>query len=118
MAYSIMLWLVNPGCQTHESEALEMLKERSRYPGAQAGVNEPPVATRLVYGVFDEHREAKRALDKIAHQLEKEEPLMVEMEGGDTFLVPSERIHYVVMSQVVRPKDHDEQRQAQAFINR
>lgn len=118
MAYSVMLWLVNPNCQSHESEALEMLKKRSRYPGARGGINEPPVVTRLVYGVFDEHREAKRVLEKIAHQLEKEEPLMVEMPSGDTFVVPPGRIHYVVMSEAVQPKEEDEERKLQSFINR
>jgi hypothetical protein len=108
MAYSIMLWLVNPGSQAHEQEALSMLeKHRSLFPGARGGVNEPPAATRLVYGVYARHKDAKRALEKIAKHLEQHEPLQVGLENGTVFLIPTQRVHYAVLSKAERPKDKE-----------
>jgi hypothetical protein len=47
MAYSVMVWLVNPGEQAHEAEevAISTVK-REQAPGAATGVNMPPTFTR------------------------------------------------------------------------
>ena len=43
MAYSVMVWLVAPGEQAHQSEAMQRTTTgRSLAPGAASGVNEPP----------------------------------------------------------------------------
>ena len=55
MAYSVMVWLVDPGEQAHQREAMRRTTTgRSQAPGAASGVNEPPAFTRsspLVSGV-------------------------------------------------------------------
>jgi len=106
MAYTVMLWLVNPGPQTDEEEAREMLdKRRPQLPGAKTGVTEPPASTRLVYGVYDDKGQAEEALMNLGVQLEGNQPIRVEMNSGNVFLVPAHRVHYAVMSEVVRPMD-------------
>ncbi|GAA5534308.1 hypothetical protein [Deinococcus aluminii] len=107
MAYTIMLWLVNPGEQIHQDEALELTQgaQRAVLPGAMSGVTEPPAATRLVYGVYDTQNEAATALQVVGEQLAQGRPLMVTLRGGHVFLIPAGRVHYAVMAEVVRPKD-------------
>jgi hypothetical protein len=52
MAYSVMVWLVDPGEQAHQEGAMQRTTTgRSNAPGAASGVNEPPAFTRMVYGV-------------------------------------------------------------------
>ncbi|ABF44003.1 hypothetical protein Dgeo_2569 (plasmid) [Deinococcus geothermalis DSM 11300] len=107
MAYTIMLWLVNPGEQIHQDEAIELTQgaQRAVLPGAMSGVTEPPAATRLVYGVYDTQNEAATALQVVGEQLAQGRPLMVTLRGGHVFLIPAGRVHYAVMAEVVRPKD-------------
>jgi hypothetical protein len=105
MAFSIMLWLVNPGAQMFEQAALTLTRGDHRAPGADQGINEPPAVTRLVYGVFENFSEAKSALEKIEKRLGKNRPISIELHGGPTFLVPAARVHYAVLSEAVRPKD-------------
>ena len=62
MAYSVMIWLTDPGPQAREEEALARSEAaRETAPGAAAGVNEPPAFTRLVYGVYDDEAGAEEA---------------------------------------------------------
>jgi hypothetical protein len=43
VAYSVMVWLVDPGEQAHQREAMQRTTTgRSQAPGAASGVNEPP----------------------------------------------------------------------------
>lgn len=106
MAYTVMLWLTNPGPQTDEQEAKEMLdKRRSQLPGAKTGVTEPPASTRLVYGVYDDRGQAEEALTALGVLLSSHSPVRVEMGSGNVFLIPAHRIHYAVMSEVMRPMD-------------
>jgi hypothetical protein len=105
MAYSVMVWLVDPGEQAHEEEELARSADREMNPGAASGVNEPPAFTRLVFGVYESRQEAERALETISGNLQRKEPLRFEMHGDRTFLVPANRVHYVVCDEVDRPKD-------------
>jgi hypothetical protein len=105
MAFSIMLWLVNPGEQMFEQAALELTRGDHRAPGADQGINEPPAVTRLVYGVFENFVDAKLALEKIEKRLNKNRPISIELHGGATFLVPAARVHYAVLTEAMRPKD-------------
>ena len=42
MAYSVMVWLVEPGEQAHQEEAMQRTTTgRANGPGAASGVNEP-----------------------------------------------------------------------------
>jgi hypothetical protein len=43
MAFSVMVWLVEPGEQAHQEEAMQRTTTgRANAPGAASGVNEPP----------------------------------------------------------------------------
>jgi hypothetical protein len=42
MAYSVMVWLVDPGEQAHQQQAMQRTTTgRAQAPGAASGVNEP-----------------------------------------------------------------------------
>ena len=76
MAYSVMVWLVEPGEQAHQEEAMQRTTTgRANAPGAASGVNEPPAFTRMVYGVYESLEEAKKALSEISNTLRENEPL-------------------------------------------
>jgi hypothetical protein len=109
MAYSVMVWLVEPGEQAHQEEAMQRTTTgRANAPGAASGVNEPPAFTRMVYGVYESLEEARKALSEISNTLRENEPLQIT--SGDEpairiFLIPAYRVHYVVCDYVERPMD-------------
>lgn len=109
MAYSVMVWLVNPGEQAYEAE--EMARSsigRERAPGAATGVNMGPALTRMVYGVYESQDEAEQALGDITVTLQQNAPLRVTSSpehANRVFLIPADRVHYVVCDEVERPKD-------------
>lgn len=75
MAYSVMVWMVDPGEQAHGDEALERSEAgRNDAPGAAAGVNEPPAFTRMVYGVYETQEEAEQALGDISSPCSRTRP--------------------------------------------
>lgn len=118
MPHSVMIWLVDPGEQFHQGEALHHSADRELHPGAAAGVNEPPAFTRLVYGLFETREEADAALEEIGARLERNAPLRVSVRGNRDFLVPAHRVHYAVRDEVVRPKDQVEGRAEQGEMTR
>lgn len=107
MAYTVMLWLVNPGEQINEdgADALTHGPHRRALPGAMSGITEPPAATRLVYGVYPTQDEAAEALEALGDTLAQGRPVLVTLRGGHVFLVPPARVHYAAMAEVTRPKD-------------
>ena len=109
MAYSVMVWLVAPGEQAHQSEAMQRTTTgRSQAPGAASGVNEPPAFTRMLYGVYESLEEAKKALSEISNTLRENEPLQITsapQHANRIFLIPPYRVHYVVCDYVERPMD-------------
>ncbi len=109
MAYSVMVWLVNPGEQAHEVGAMARTTTgRSAAAGAASGVNEPPAFTRMLYGVYASLDEAKQALSEIRSNLRQNEPLEVSSgaeHANRIFLIPADRVHYVVCDEVERPMD-------------
>ena len=109
MAYSVMVWLVDPGEQAHQREAMQRTTTgRSQAPGAASGVNEPPAFTRMVYGVYESLDEAKQALSEISKGLRENEPLEITSapeHANRTFLIPAHRVHYVVCDEDERPRD-------------
>jgi hypothetical protein len=107
MAYSVMVWLVDPGKQAHQEEELARSADRVQNPGAASGVNEPPAFTRLVYGVYEDSGEAEHALGEISENLQHNRPLRLDMHGNRSFLVPANRVHYVVCDEVTRPRDRE-----------
>jgi hypothetical protein len=111
VAYSVMVWLVDPGEQAHQSEAMQRTTTgRSQAPGAASGINEPPAFTRMVYGVYESLDEAKKALSEISKKLRENEPLEI-ISGAEhanrISLIPVHRVHYVVCAEVERPMDRD-----------
>ena len=107
MAYSVMVWLVNPGPQAHEEEETELATaKRDEAPGAAIGVNIGPAFTRMRYGVYETPEEAERVLDGISNALQQNSPLRVVVSHADrVFLVPAGRVHYVVCQEVERPRN-------------
>lgn len=106
MAYSVMVWLVNPGEQTYEEDEVARASVgRDEAPGAATGVNMGPAFTRMVYGVYESQDEAEQALGDITVTLQQNAPLRMSMHGGRVFLVPANRVHYVVCDEVSRPMD-------------
>jgi hypothetical protein len=109
VAYSVMVWLVAPGEQAHQAEAMRRTTTgRLKAPGAASGVNEPPAFTRMVYGVYESLDEAKRALSEISNKLRENEPLEITSgaeHANRTFLIPAHRVHYIVCEEVERPMD-------------
>lgn len=102
MSFTVMLWLVNPGEQFHEGDAVAHSsgEARSIHPGAKSGVNEPPAFTRLVYGAFDRVEDAEEALEEIERCLTESRPLRVEMSNARVFLIPAARVHYAVIDRL------------------
>jgi hypothetical protein len=109
VAYSVMVWLVDPGEQAHQSEAMQRTTTgRSLAPGAASGVNEPPAFTRMVYGVYESLDEAKKALSEISDKLRENEPLGITSgaeHANRIVLIPAHRVHYIVCNEVERPMD-------------
>lgn len=108
MPYSVMVWLVDAGEQKNEEEMMRHAKERRVDSGTTSGVNVPPAFTRMTYGFYESRAEAERALGEISDNLRQNIPLQIERDNGKrTFLVPAQRVHYVVCDEVTRPKDRD-----------
>jgi hypothetical protein len=109
VAYSVMIWLVDPGEQAHQAKAVQRTTTgRSQAPGAASGVNEPPAFTRMVYGVYASQDEAKKVLSEISDKLRENEPLEITSgaeHANRIFLIPAYRVHYVVCEEVERPMD-------------
>jgi hypothetical protein len=109
VANSVMVWLVDPGEQAHQPEAMQRTTTgRSQAPGAASGVNEPPAFTRMLYGVYESLDEAKKALSEISNKLRENEPLEITSgaeHANRIFLIPAYRVHYVVCNEVERPRD-------------
>ena len=106
MAYSVMVWLVNPGEHPQEEdEEARASAGRENAPGAATGVNVGHALPRLVYGVYESQDDADGALAEIADNLRQNAPLRIPQHGNRVFLVPAERVHYVVCDEVTRPKD-------------
>jgi hypothetical protein len=109
MAYSVMVWLVDPGEQAHQEQAMQRTTTgRAQAPGAASGVNEPPAFTRMVYGVYEDQEEADQALGDISVTLQQNAPLRITSgaeHANRTFLIPAHRVHYVVCEYVERPMD-------------
>ena len=106
MAYSVMIWLVDPGRHAYEEdEELRSAVGRDEAPGARTGVNIGAALPRMVYGVYESQEDAENALAEISNNLQQNAPLRMRMHGNRIFLVPADRVHYVVCDEVQRPMD-------------
>jgi hypothetical protein len=106
MAYSVMVWLVDPGKHAHQDEEVEWASAgRDQAPGAATGENIGPALPRMVYGVYETEDEAEKALVEISTNLQQNTPLRISAQASRVWLIPADRVHYVVCSEVQRPKD-------------
>ena len=106
MAYSVMVWLVNPGEHPQqEEEQVRVTDGGESAPGATTGVNMGYAIPRMVYGVYESQDDAENALKEISNNLQQNAPLRLNMHGNRVFLIPAERVHYVVCDEVQRPMD-------------
>ena len=106
MAYSVMVWLVDPGkYPQQEQEEVRATAGRESAPGAATGVNIGYAIPRMVYGVYESQDDAEKALAEISNNLQQNAPLRMNMHGNRIFLVPADRVHYVVCDEVQRPMD-------------
>ncbi|MGF1471579.1 MAG: hypothetical protein ACFB50_07555 [Rubrobacteraceae bacterium] len=104
MAYSVMVWLVNPG----EYPQQELEETRAADPaasGASTGTNIGYALPRIVYGVYETQEDAEQALFKISNSLQGNEPLRIPTRDNRVWLLPAGRVHYVVCEEAERPKD-------------
>src|SRR3712207_8931118 len=69
MAYSVMVWLVNPGVHPQqEDEQVRLVDGNESAPGAASGVNMGYAIPRIVYGVYESQDEADGALSEVSSQ--------------------------------------------------
>ena len=104
MPYTVMIWLVDREHSLKPIEERENRHDASLTPGASAGVTAPPAFDRLNYGFYETEKEASRALEELASNLQRNAPVRVESDKR-TFLIPASRVHYAVCEEVIRPKD-------------
>jgi len=108
MAYSVMVWLVNPGVHPQqEEEQVRIVDGRESAPGAASGVNTGYAIPRIVYGVYESQDEANGGLSEISSHLQQNAPLRIPQHGNREFLIPAGRVHYVVCDEVERPIDRE-----------
>lgn len=106
VAYSVMVWLVYPGEHPQEDfEEMRSSEGRESASGARTGVNIGHAIPRMVYGVYESQQDADKALEEISNKLRQNAPLWLTMHGNRSFLIPAERVHYVVCDEVTRPQD-------------
>ena len=106
MAYSVMIWLVNPGSHPQQDEEEVRIADASEtVPGAHTGANIGHALPRMVYGVYESQNEAEGALKEISNNLQQNTPLRIDAHSHRLFLIPADRVHYVVCEEVTRPKD-------------
>ena len=106
MAYSVMVWLVNPGeYPQEEGEEAWASAGRDEAPGAATGANVGHALPRMRYGVYESQEEADGALQEISDNLQQNRPLRISSRASRVWLLPADRVHYVVCEEVTRPKD-------------
>jgi hypothetical protein len=106
MAYSVMVWLVDPGVHPQqEDEEVRIQDGRESAPGARSGVNTGYSIPRMVYGVYENQNDAESALKEISNNLQQNLPLRIDAQSHRVFLIPTDRVHYVVCDEVERPMD-------------
>ena len=101
-AYSIVLWLNVPGPQARQEEEAEYLSEQGEKPvHSRTHVFNAPAATRLVYGAYETHDEAKGALTDLESQLARDQAVHVgdkNDERATVYLIPAKSVYYAVLA--------------------
>ena len=100
-AYSIILWLNVPGPQARQEEETEYLGESEKSVHSRTHVFNAPAATRLVYGAYETHDEAKGALTDLESQLARDQAVHVgdkNDERATVYLIPAKSVYYAVLA--------------------
>jgi hypothetical protein len=106
MAYSVIVWLVDPGKHPQQDREETWAAEgREDAPGAATGANLGYTLPRMRYGVYESQDEAEQALDGISESLQQKRPIRITSQASRVWLIPADRVHYVVCEEVERPKD-------------
>ena len=106
MAYSVIVWLVDPGKHPQQDREEERATAgRDDAPGAHTGSNLGYTLPRMTYGVYESQQEAESALAEVSDALQQNRPLRISSQASRQWLIPADRVHYVVCEEVVRPKD-------------
>ncbi len=106
MAYSVIVWLVDPGKHPQQDREEEWASAgRDEAPGAATGANIGHALPRMRYGVYESQEEADGALEEISDSLQQNRPLQITSQASRQWLLPADRVHYVVCEEVQRPKD-------------
>lgn len=106
MAYSVIVWLVDPGKHPQQDREEDWAAEgREDAPGASTGANLGYTLPRMRYGVYESQDEAEQALDGISESLQQNRPIRISSQASRVWLIPANRVHYVVCEEVQRPKD-------------
>ena len=105
MAYSVMVWLVNPGEYPQQELEETRAADPQEAPGAATGSNMGYALPRMVYGVYESQEDAEQALYEISNTLKGNTPLRISAQANRVWLIPANRVHYVVCEEVERPGD-------------
>ena len=106
MAYSVIVWLVDPGKHPQQDREETWAAEgREDAPGAATGANLGYSLPRMRYGVYESQDEAEQALEGISESLQQNRPIRITSQATRQWLIPADRVHYVVCEEVQRPKD-------------
>ena len=106
MAYSVIVWLVDPGKHPQQDREEAWAAEgREDAPGAATGANLGYTLPRMRYGVYESQEEAEGALSEIGDSLQQNRPIRISSQARRVWLIPADRVHYVVCEEVERPKD-------------
>ncbi|MDP9454919.1 MAG: hypothetical protein M3Q60_03845 [Actinomycetota bacterium] len=106
MAYSVIVWLVDPGKHPQQDEEEERAQAgRDHAPGAHTGSTVGYSLPRMRYGVYENQQDAEGALQEISNHLQQNQPLRITSQAHRQWLIPADRVHYVVCEEVTRPKD-------------
>ena len=78
MAYSVIVWLVDPGKHPQQDREEEWATAgRDEAPGAATGANLGYTLPRMRYGVYESQEEADGALSEISESLQQNRPLRI-----------------------------------------
>lgn len=107
-AYSVIVWLVNPGQYPQQEREEEWASAgRDEAMGAATGSNIGNALPRMRYGVYENQQDAEGALQEISDNLQQNRPLRITSQASRQWLLPADRVHYVVCEEVQRPKDQN-----------
>src|SRR4028119_1982775 len=85
MAYSVIVWLVDPGKHPQQDEEEEWAQAgRDQAPGAHTGSTVGYSLPRMRYGVYESQEEAEGALSEISDSLQQNRPLRITSQASRT----------------------------------